>query len=64
MKAPLIFLAVLATVTLLTLGGCKHVSGSGMFATRSGSVSVSTTQSKSSGGAWHCPPGQAKKGRC
>jgi hypothetical protein len=63
MKAPLIFLAVLATVTLLTLGGCKHVSGSGMFATKSGSVSVSTTQSKSSG-ARHCPPGQAKKGRC
>lgn len=53
---------LLSAFMLMALGGCHHINHASVK-TKSVSISAGT---KSSGGApaRHCPPGQAKKGRC
>jgi hypothetical protein len=55
---------LLASLSLLALGGCKHFSGSGQLHTKSVSIGVNSGAKSSGKAGRHCPPGQAKKGRC
>lgn len=59
MKSTILLLTALSA---LALSGCHH-HVSGQLKTKSVSIGVNT-DSQSAPAGKHCPPGQAKKGRC
>lgn len=50
-------------LALALLGGCHHVNHASLK-TKNASISVGSSGGGSAAPARHCPPGQAKKGRC